>query len=374
MPPRYGKLDLAAWSKSAPAINGYKTEPWILKGARILTLNMEIDDDPADNLIPATMHPSIPPYAIFCVTNYPDSPVGPFTIAEVRVSGRTGVRPRGFVLRSFCDNEDARRELAARWGYPAVAGDVKLYIRHDRVVAHAGAGGKPVLECELLDRDVISGGDIQYVASMHLARNRDDSNSFSCKSIPSSPSPRRSAANRGLSCSTTASSRSLWRINSASIPCGPSSIISSKNIRIARPRARPDRVRDEDEKNVRRSRHHRVRAGVQSSDQNRRAHAVLDILSGGRLDVGTGRSATWTNWPAFAPAPTRPRKPGTSSSIACPRCGPRNASRTRDDRGRCPSGRSFPSPTRSRIRPCGSRSQVPAPRSTRPSAGWAASG
>lgn len=48
MPPRYGKLDLAAWSKSAPAINGYKTEPWILKGARIVTLNMEIDDDPAD--------------------------------------------------------------------------------------------------------------------------------------------------------------------------------------------------------------------------------------------------------------------------------------------------------------------------------------
>jgi hypothetical protein len=42
------------------------------------------------------------------------------------------------------------------------------------VVAHAGAGGKPVLECELLDRDMISGGDIQYIASMHLARNHDD--------------------------------------------------------------------------------------------------------------------------------------------------------------------------------------------------------
>ena len=91
MPPRFGKLDLAAWAKSVPTINGYKTEPWILKGAKILTINMEIDDDPADNLIPATMHPSIPEYAIFCVTNYPESPVGAFTIAEVRVSGRTGV-------------------------------------------------------------------------------------------------------------------------------------------------------------------------------------------------------------------------------------------------------------------------------------------
>ena len=72
MPPRFGKLDLATWAKSAPTINGYKTEPWILKGAKILTINMEIDDDPADNLIPATMHPSIPEYAIFCVTTYPE--------------------------------------------------------------------------------------------------------------------------------------------------------------------------------------------------------------------------------------------------------------------------------------------------------------
>src|SRR5260370_7920124 len=95
-------------------------------------------------------------------------------MAEVRVWGRTGVGPRGFVLGSYCDKEDARRELAARWGYPTVAGDVKIDIRHDRVVARVNAGGKPALECELLDRDMISGGDIQYIASMHLARNKDD--------------------------------------------------------------------------------------------------------------------------------------------------------------------------------------------------------
>ncbi|MDB5108519.1 MAG: hypothetical protein JWM69_1460, partial [Candidatus Binatus sp.] len=168
MPPRFGKLDLATWAKSAPAINGYKTEPWVLKGAQILTLNIEIDDDAADALIPATMHPSIPEYGIFCATHYPESPVGPFSIAEIRVSGRTGVRPRGFTLRSFCNNEDARRELASRWGYPTAPGDVKLEIRHDRVVARANSNGKPVLEFELLDRDTISGNDIQYIASMHL--------------------------------------------------------------------------------------------------------------------------------------------------------------------------------------------------------------
>ena len=88
--------------------------------------------------------------------------------------GRGGVRPRGFVLRSFVDNENARRELAARWGYPVAPGEIHLAQRHDRVQARVTAEGGTVLEFELLDRDPISGADIQYIASMHLARNRQD--------------------------------------------------------------------------------------------------------------------------------------------------------------------------------------------------------
>ncbi len=174
MPPRYGNLNTADWAKAAATINGYKTEPWLLKGAQILSINIEIDDDPADNLIPRTMHPSIPSYAIFNVTHYPESPAGAFSIAEVRIAGRTGVRPRGFVLRSFCDSEDARRELGARWGFPVVPAEVKIDLRHDRIVAHVIADGRSALDCELVDRDVIAGNDIQYIASMHLARNKED--------------------------------------------------------------------------------------------------------------------------------------------------------------------------------------------------------
>jgi acetoacetate decarboxylase len=172
--PRFGNLDLAAWSKSVPTIRGYGTEPWVLKDARILTLFVEIDAEPADALLPVAMHPPIPAYAIFNVTHYPQSPVGPYSIAEVRIAGRTAIRPRSFVLRSYCDNPDACRELAARWGYPTAAGEVKLQLRHDRVVGRVSAGGRTILECELLDRDVISGGDISYIATMHLARNEQD--------------------------------------------------------------------------------------------------------------------------------------------------------------------------------------------------------
>ncbi len=174
MPPRFGCLDLNNWAKSIPTIEGYGTEPLTLKGARIVEAHMEIEDDPADALLPKTMHPAVPAYAIFNVTSYPESPFGPFAIAEIRIAGRTGVRPRGHVLRSYVNNEAAAKELAARWGYPVAAGEVSVVLRHDRVIGRASVGGKTVLEIEEIDRDSISGGDIQYIASMHLSRNKGD--------------------------------------------------------------------------------------------------------------------------------------------------------------------------------------------------------
>jgi hypothetical protein len=174
MPPRFGQLNVKSWEASLPLIDGYATEPWILKKAQILNLAMEVDDLSADHLIPPAMHPVIPAYANLTVVHYPESPVGAFSIAEVRVMGRAGVRPRGFPLRSYVDNEAARRELANRWGYPVAPGEIHLTLRHDRVQAKVTAEGRVALEIEMLDREIISGGDIQYVASMHLARNKQD--------------------------------------------------------------------------------------------------------------------------------------------------------------------------------------------------------
>jgi Acetoacetate decarboxylase (ADC) len=175
MPPRLGKLDSKAFgAKYAREILGYKSESWTLKKAQIVNLNHEIDDDLGDYLLPRTMHPAIPAYITCTVMACPESPVGPYAIGEVKVAGRAGVRPRDFVLRTYCNNEQARRELAQRWGYPTTAGEVKLIARHDRIIGQVSAEGRTVLEFEMLDRELLSGNDIQYIASMHLARNKDD--------------------------------------------------------------------------------------------------------------------------------------------------------------------------------------------------------
>ena len=102
--------------------------------------------------------------------------------------------------------------------------------------------------------------------------------------------------------------------------------------------------------------------------------AVLDILSGGRLDVGTGRSATWTELGRLSRQSRRdqedlgrvrplPAEDVDAGALLVP--GPLVVDAAAHDRAR--------SRTRNRIRRCGSRSPVPAPRSTPPSAAWAAS-
>ncbi len=175
--PLSGTMDVAAFAAGAhlAEIHGFKTDAWTLKGAQILNVYYEVDIDLAQQLLPVTVRPVIPAYAMFNVTHYPESPVGPFTIADVRLGCRAGVRPRGLTLASYVDSEAAARELAHRWGFPARVGKVALRAFHDRVVGRVvTAEGKPALEVEMLDRDFISGGDIQYVSSMHLCRNRED--------------------------------------------------------------------------------------------------------------------------------------------------------------------------------------------------------
>lgn len=172
--PTSGTMDVAAFAPNVSAINGFNTEAWTLKGAQILNVYYEVKNEPFASLLPVTFHPVIPAYAMLNVTHYPESPVGAFTIADVRVGCRAGVRPRGFTLKSYVSTEAAARELASRWGYPASVADVYLRAFHDRVAGRVKLGGRTILEVEMLDRDFIGGSDIQYVSSMHLCRNTED--------------------------------------------------------------------------------------------------------------------------------------------------------------------------------------------------------
>ncbi len=172
--PVLGTLDIAQWAAGGVSkFDPWDGDAWVLKNAELLAVSIEIQPV-ARALLPPGMHPSVPMYAVFSVGRFPESPVGPFTMAQVLISGRVGIRPRGFALKTLVNNETARRELAARWGYPVAAGEAKIISRHDRVQAEVRAGGVSVLECELTDREPIEGSDSEPLASTNLARNAAD--------------------------------------------------------------------------------------------------------------------------------------------------------------------------------------------------------
>jgi hypothetical protein len=172
---RFGTLDINEIAATAPQIDGYGTEPLSLKNAQVINVTSEISAVGSDALLPPSMNPSIPPYVECTVMVFPESPWGPFSTGELRLVGRAGYRPRARTFRTYVDNPQAAAELVRRWGFPVAPGKAQLHLRHERIVVEINDDrGRRVLDAEMVDREGISGSDIQYIASMHLARNRAD--------------------------------------------------------------------------------------------------------------------------------------------------------------------------------------------------------
>ncbi len=168
--PAFGKLDVHAAVARTPLMTGFDTEVWELKGAEILQLSFEVVEEPAEWLVPPALHPSIPPYATLSVARFPSSPVGPFALAQVRLVVRAGIRPRGYLLGAYTDSEKAVPELRARWGFTVGLGTITLQARHDRVIGQVVRDGQTILHMELENPEQISGADVTYLDSLHLAR------------------------------------------------------------------------------------------------------------------------------------------------------------------------------------------------------------
>jgi hypothetical protein len=165
-----GTRDIAPLLEGAPALDSLDAEPWSTPGVEVLQATWEIDDRDREGLLPRALHPTIPPVGIFTVARYPDTPVGPFLLAQVRVSCRAAALPRGFLLRAFVNTREAADALGRRWGYACATGDVRLSRYHDRIVGSVtDDDGREVLRVALVDPEPISGGDVQYVANMNLA-------------------------------------------------------------------------------------------------------------------------------------------------------------------------------------------------------------
>ncbi len=168
--PLTGSRDLSMLAGDAPLMPTLETEPVTLEGVEVLQVMEEIDDAAMTALLPPALHPTIPPTLTAVFWRVRISPWGPFELAQVRIGCRAGARPRALLLRAYCSSEAAADALAKGWGFPVIPGDVRMRRYYDRMVGRVEAGGRTVLEAQLVDPEAISGADIQYIANLNLAR------------------------------------------------------------------------------------------------------------------------------------------------------------------------------------------------------------
>lgn len=168
--PLQGALNLTSAAERAVDMPDLAAEPMEVKGAEIFQVMYEIDSSEALDLLPKAFHPTIPSTVTFVLYKCADSPIGGFTLGQVRIGCRAGVRPRGFLVGSFIDDAGAGEALRRRWGFNCREAEVSLRREYHRITGRIVLEDRPVLEVSLIDPEPISGSDVQYVANMNLAR------------------------------------------------------------------------------------------------------------------------------------------------------------------------------------------------------------
>jgi hypothetical protein len=172
--PRSGLLDVAATPTDVPTMASLDAPSWEMENAQFLQINWEVEDGAALALTPPSLHPSIPPFASFFAARIPESPVGPFSIVQIRLVVRAGIRPRGLTLGAVCDSAAAVDALRSHWGYPVQLGEVYAASRHDHVRFAASVDGHDLVDLAVRTADVINGSDLMTFDSLHMVRIGDD--------------------------------------------------------------------------------------------------------------------------------------------------------------------------------------------------------
>jgi hypothetical protein len=153
-----GTLDVSERLRHCPSFDPSKAEQVMLENVEVLHTLWEIADDPMEAVLPPALHPSIPPAVSWLVTKVTASPVGPFVLAETRITCRTAIRPRGFLSGAYVTSEAAADFLASRWGYNAEVGTVELKTAyHEARAVVRRPDGQTILDLRLIDPSPYTG-------------------------------------------------------------------------------------------------------------------------------------------------------------------------------------------------------------------------
>jgi acetoacetate decarboxylase len=162
--PDPGHLAEAEVSHTTPLLSPlYPAPPWKLPGARILRAIFETDEQPVLEWLPPKLTRSSPPYGILSIERYPESPIGPFSVAHQFIGCRAGFFVRAYALQSIVDSQLALSAMRELWGFPCAPGMVNLdesgatgrVTAGDRVLCEVSLGESEPMSPELARFDPV---------------------------------------------------------------------------------------------------------------------------------------------------------------------------------------------------------------------------
>jgi hypothetical protein len=165
-----GTANIDELALNAATIAEFQVDPVELGGVECFQLVAEMRNTAREPVLPAGLHPTIPPSVSIQVWNVGESPWGPFSMALVRVSCRSGVRARGFSTRAVVTTQASADGLGGVYGFPAVVGEVSLRRSYDGVDVEVERDGAQILAITALDPDPMGLNDVQYTGTLNLAQ------------------------------------------------------------------------------------------------------------------------------------------------------------------------------------------------------------
>nr|WBU15431.1 acetoacetate decarboxylase (ADC) [uncultured bacterium] len=127
----------------------YPPPPWPLPGARLLKVTYETDKETVLRWLPTSLGRPIPPYAHIIVARFPETPVGPFSLAVQALGCRARFLVRAYSLQAITDSPTALVALREMWGFPCLLGSIALKEGEGEVEARLEVGGEPVCTAAL---------------------------------------------------------------------------------------------------------------------------------------------------------------------------------------------------------------------------------
>jgi acetoacetate decarboxylase len=144
----------------------YAPPPWKLPGARVLKVMYETDAEPLLSWLPAKLTRSSPPYAIITVSEYPETPIGPFSLAAQYLGCRAGFFIRALTLQAVTGSAAAMAALREVWGCPCTPGSITL--SSDGTAATVEAEGGLLASIELHDPETVEAELVRFDPVLNL--------------------------------------------------------------------------------------------------------------------------------------------------------------------------------------------------------------